>query len=67
LNIVNEYVGGIAGVIAVSKEFYSYRHSGIRRHVNRLLDPRLVVAALVKDRLEDRTRAIGDVSVLPVE
>jgi hypothetical protein len=39
----------------------------ISSHIQRLLDPSLVVGALVENGLQNRTRGIGDVSVLPVE
>ncbi len=40
---------------------------GIRRHVHRLVDPRLPIQALMEDRLQNAAGAIGNVSILPVE
>jgi hypothetical protein len=51
----------------MSEELDSDCRSRIRGHIQRLLDPSLVVGALVENSLQNRTRGIGDVSVLPVE
>ena len=51
----------------MSQKFYPHSRSGIRRQVKYLLHPGLIVCALMEDRLLNVTRAIGDVSVLPIE
>jgi len=49
------------------QEFDAHRLARERRHVQRLLYPRLVVSALVEDCLQYVARAISDISILPVE
>ena len=49
------------------QEFDAHGLTGIWRHIHCLVNPLLIVHALMEDRLQDIARAISDVSVLPVK
>jgi hypothetical protein len=49
------------------QEFDAHGLPRKRRHVHRLVDPRLGIKALMEDRLQDVAIGIRDIGVLPVE